>query len=640
MRPLASLATVVVMAAAASAQAQANVKLSTQVSARRVEVGQAFRLQLTAFSEAAGDTPSSPRLTVPKSISSQGPSVSTQRQVSIVGGRIEQRQGITATWTLRASRAGQFTLGPASVVVGGRRVAGERVAVEVVPAGSSPPRRPRGLGWPFDPFDPFRNFPGMPPMPGFGQDDELSEEDLLDSLPPFPDELRTEVAPDQLAFLRATVEPPSAVVGQQLTLRVYAYGRRGPFREVNTSEPSRPDFLSYVIIENSYGRRLHRVPIAGEVWQAVKIREVALFPIRAGTLQIGSMRMGFDGRGYPSSGQMKGLVRQSNPLQVTVSEPPLAGRPPGYQLGDVGRFSLSAAVQPREVDAGEAVSVVVTLKGRGNLPQVLRTPGQRGVEWLDPSVVEDIQVESSGVSGWRKFTYVVRLDQPGRIRLGEVSLPYWDPWENAYHVARTGLGIVEVRGEPTGKREQADEPLDPLEQLSEPREHLGPGPVRPWRPADRPWFWALLAFGPAAVLVSRAGSHLGRSLRRRWRERQQAHQAVAARALRQAGEAARGGDVGSTASLVERALFTALEGAVGLRARAVLREELGARLQAAGLPEELTQQAVALLEDADAVRFTGDEPALSAAELVRRAVELVDRLGRIRTSKPPPRGDA
>ena len=83
MRPLASLATVVVMAATASAQAQANVRLSTQVSARRVEVGQTFRLQLTAFSEADGDTPSSPRLTLPKSITSQGPSVSTQRQVSI-----------------------------------------------------------------------------------------------------------------------------------------------------------------------------------------------------------------------------------------------------------------------------------------------------------------------------------------------------------------------------------------------------------------------------------------------------------------------------------------------------------------------------------------------------------------------------
>ncbi len=627
------------MAAAASAHAQAPVKLSTQVAARRVEVGQAFRLQLTALSEADGDTPSSARLTVPKSIASQGPSVSTQRQVSIVGGRIEQRQGITATWTLRASRAGQFTLGPASVVVGGRRVTGERVTVEVVPAGSGAPGRRRGMGWPFDPFDPFRSFPGMPPMPGFGQDDQLSEEDLLDSLPPFPEELRSETAPDQLAFLRATVEPESAVVGQQMTLRVYAYGRRGPFREVNASEPSRPDFLSHVIIENSYGRRLHRVPIAGEVWQAVKIREVALFPIRAGTLQIGAMRMGFDGRGYPSGGQMKGLVRHSNSLQVTVSEPPLVGRPPGYQLGDVGQFSLSAAVQPREVKVGEAVSVVVTLRGRGNLPQTLRTPGQRGVEWLEPSVVEDIQVESSGLSGWRKFTYVVRLDEPGRVRLGEVRLPYWDPWDNAYHVARTGLGIVEVRGEPTATGEQSDEPVDPLEQLTQPRTQLGTGPQQPWRPADRPWFWAVLAFGPTSVLVLRAGGRLGRSLRRRWRERQLAHQAVAVRALRQAGEAARNGDVGSTASQVERALFTALEGAVGLRARAVLREELTARLQSSGLSEELAHQAVALLEDADAVRFTGDEPKLSASELVRRAEALVERLGRIRPSKPPPRGD-
>jgi hypothetical protein len=202
------------------------------------------------------------------------------------------------------------------------------------------------------------------------------------------------------------------------------------------------------------------------------------------------------------------------------------------------------------------------------------------------------------------------------------------------------LGIVEVSGEPSDKRARTDEPVDPLEHFTAPREQLGTGAVQPWRPADRPWFWAVLAFGPTTVLALRAGSRLGRSLRRRWRERQQAHQAVAARALRQAEEAARSGDVGATASQVERALFTALEGAVGLRGRAVLREELAARLQATGLPEELAHQAVSLLEDADAVRFTGEESTLSAGELVRRAEELVERLGRMRAPKPPPRGDA
>jgi hypothetical protein len=455
----------------------------------------------------------------------------------------------------------------------------------------------------------------------------VSDEDLLDLLPPYPKELEVGRALDPIAFVLAKVTPDEAVVGQQVTLSVYAYGSRGPFREVNTSEPSRPDFVSHPIIENSYGRHLHRVPIDGELWHALKIREVALFPIRSGELSIGSMRMGFDGRRYPSRGRHRGLVRESAPLQVTVRDPPLEGRPAGYRLGDVGRFSLSATVQPRTVTAGEAISVVVTLKGKGNLPFSLSTPQRKGVQWLKPNVVDDVEVSGKDVAGWRKFTYVVRLDQPGSIDLGQLELPYFDPWQSAYRVARTGLGTVEVVPGANAASVDGAQEVDPLEVAMVPRAELGAGASPPWRPAGTPWFWGLLAFGPVSVVVARAGTALLSALRGRLRSRRAAPATIAAQALAESRQAAAAGDVATAASQAERALFTAVEGAVGLRARAVLREELSVRLTDAGIGRELAERITALLEAFDGVRFTGQSAEHAASDLVARAAELVSELG-------------
>jgi hypothetical protein len=99
-RPALGILAAAVIVVASPTRAQGGVSLNTQVSQRQAEVGQSFTLQLSAMVESGDQSPQSPRLKVPAGILVQGPSVSTQRHVSIVGGRIEQRQGITATWTL------------------------------------------------------------------------------------------------------------------------------------------------------------------------------------------------------------------------------------------------------------------------------------------------------------------------------------------------------------------------------------------------------------------------------------------------------------------------------------------------------------------------------------------------------------
>jgi hypothetical protein len=462
------------------------------------------------------------------------------------------------------------------------------------------------------------------PIPGFDFDDG----DSLEQLPAVPEELRVEHARDPLAFLNATVDKTRVVVGEQLTFRIVAYGGRGPFRETNTTEPSRGDFLGFSLIENSQGERVYAMEIDGKLWHAAKVRELALFPIRAGKLSLGSMKMGFEGRGYPGSGSAQGLMRQSNPLEIAVVEPPMQGRPAGYKVGDVGQFRLTATVEPRSISAGEAVSVVVSLEGKGNLPYKLRTPEQRGVEWLEPTTTEQIEPQDGVIGGQRKFTYVVRLASAGNIDLGAITLPFWDPEKRAYDTASAALGTVQVVGQAASATDTpAPAPAsDALANVLMPRRTLGP-PARATRPlTDRGWFWAALLGGPLAVVVAAGSVRIGRSARTRWSTRQTSHSRLAAQALATA-RAAADGDAAQAATHVERALFVTLEGAHGVRARGLLRRELGPELLRLGFPEGTVVELTTLLDTCDALRFTGDS-ALAGPQLVARAEGLVRQLER------------
>jgi hypothetical protein len=627
---------------AIAATAHAAMSVHTTVSAHQAEVGEGVRIELSAMSD-DDTTPNTPRLKVPPGFSVQGPSVSSSQQLSFSNGHFEHRRGITASWIVIGTQPGRFVIGPPTVSVDQQIVQGEAATIDVVPAGSIPkPKRPRSLFDPTDPFDPFSLLQRMPNLQGL---DDLDDA-LANAQPQIPDEYVVQHAPEDTAFLRATVTPSHAVVGQQVTLRVYAYGGRGPYDEAASSEPSRADFLSNVLVESSYRQPRYSMSIDQGRWSVVKLREVALFPLRAGGLTVGPMSMGFRGPGYPETQPMHGLERSSPPITVNVKEPPLAGRPAGYELGDVGHYTLSAEVEPRRVNAGEAVAIVIRLEGRGNVPNHVKLPDQKGVDWLDPVITDAVVPRESIVGGWRQFRYVVKLDEPGSVDLGEVTLPYYDADSGRYETARVKLGTVEVApplggaaaARPAGSATaEATAPRDPFEGLGGARKKLGPVPASPRYWADQSTFWGLLGGAPVGVVGLGALTWLVRRWRERRGTRTESFAAVARRAIADAAGAAKRGDVGAVAAGVEKAVYTTIEGKLGLKARAVLRERLAPELARNGADEPLAHDVTQVLDACDSLRFAATDAPASKA-LVARAVAVVSRLGKV--SRVAPREQA
>ncbi|HKO95021.1 MAG TPA: BatD family protein, partial [Polyangiaceae bacterium] len=421
-----------------SALAQA--ELALQVSAREISVGDRLDVQLDAMSD-DGDAPSNPELVVPNSFTVQGPSIGTRQQVSITGFRMVRQSGISASWQLTPTRPGVYSIGPASVQAGGQLRQAQAVQIRVLPEGQRPQRQQQRRG---------RRGPGFNPFDPFGNDDSFDDlfdrlrgggSSSFDRLPPAPEELVPPQQLDDVAFVDARLDVRRAVVGQQVTLSIYAHGSQGLFQEAaGAREPSHPDFLAQRLVEDGSHQPVYQYVREGQRWIAVKVREIALFPLRAGRLSIGPLEFGFLGRRYGGRGA-EGLRRQTPALVVDVSEPPALGRPAGY-AGDVGNFELTATVEPRHIPAGGSIAVTARVQGTGRLPGALKLPEQSGVEWLEPTLRDDVAMTGTTLGGSRTFNYVVRLTRAGVVDLGKLSLPLFNPNTGRYRIVLAPLGQV------------------------------------------------------------------------------------------------------------------------------------------------------------------------------------------------------
>jgi hypothetical protein len=608
----------------ADARAQQPPQISASIDATEVEVGEQFSISLSVTVQAGSSDPTDPRLVLPAGMSQSAPSISSQMQVSFANGRLSRSSGITASWRVVAGREGTFAIEGPSMAWNGQRLRSNALRITVVPAGASARSRRGGAPQGQNPFDPFGMFPRLPnlfdaPAPAEPAVPETSNPDLVLDAPL-----------DQAVFLRAIASPKAAVVGQQITLGVYLYDRGGAIEMTEAlREPSAPDFFRRELTAPTALPDPELVNIAGTPWRARLLFQVALFPLRAGDLSIGASRATF-ALGGRARGARGGLVRQTQPIIVRATEPPLSGRPAGYEVGDVGAFTMSAGVDPRTAEVGGAVAVTVTVAGAGNVPRSVRIPMKTSVEWLDPQIREAYDADKGRVRGSRTFSYVVRPKVAGDIDLGDVTLPFWNPEKRSYETARARLGPIKATPGASAAPAAEARPLsDPWSSIGAARPTLGKFP-KP-RPAltDRPGYWLFLFAAPLAVV---SGSLFGRGVRRlraRLAARRQSPARGVEHALRQARAAMKKDEAAAVASALDKALHMAIEAATGVRARGILLDDLPAALQAAGLAEGLSTEVRDVLVAIDVARFT---PASSGplSDLVARAENAAAALGKTR----------
>jgi hypothetical protein len=594
---------------ARGAKAQNGVEVKLQADAMVVGLGDEVNLQMVAVSAAAA--PIDPRLGATGGFSIRGHNSSPQQtHININGSQID-RFSLVDVWALHADRVGAFTVGPASVNIGGKRFSSQALVMRVVPAGQAPPTRlPRAQPSPFpqspfppgfSPFDAWKNF-----FPDFPTNEPFQEPAVATD-----PKLGLDQARGQGLFLHAVVDKGNVVVGEQVTFTVYIYvdPDGSTVNEDDLHEASTDDFVKHALLrEDQEPPIVGYANAGGRTWQVHAVRRWALFPLHAGDLEIGPMSLVARGPRIPNG------RRTSEALHVHVTEPPVAGRPPGYSVGDVGHFALAAQVEPRDVEQGGAVAVHVELSGTGNVPSAIATPARADVEWLSPEVHDKVgPIGDTGYGGSRTFDYVARVKRAGAVDLGELALPYWNPEHKKYEVARATLGTVRVRPLP-GVSAADSEPSQALAGLPGVRDALEGSPAARRYADDSPLFWILgvggapLAFG--AVVVGRAAG-------KRASEWSRARRTSPITELRGRVAAARAAcdkaDPRGADAAVARALEAAVVAHAGVSVRGAVGDEVVERLERAGVAPDAATGIAELLRECEVARFSPDEADVTAA---------------------------
>ncbi len=544
------------------ALARSEVKLEADRSV--VGVGQSFALTLqfvtdddrSAQKADLGPTPGFKVLG-----HSQGP----LQSAVIVNGRAVVQNGLIVTWTLRPEKVGRFTIGPAVVTVGTTKVKTAPVQVEV--RKEAPPSN--------DPFDAF--------FRGFGEPERRAPD-------PADPKLALDAPRDESIFLHATVDRKEAVVGEQITwtLDLYRDEDVGEPDFLEVKESACDDCLKQPLLANErLGALIGIAEIRGKRYEVKRERKLALFPMRTGVVHISPMSLVLGTRGRPK--------RESEAFDLTITEPPAAGRPPGYTLGDTGDFDLRCEVSPRQAPVSGSVFATVSLTGRGNFPSKLKPPVASAFAFASGDVKDAFDVdENARLGGTRTFNYVVRLEEPGDIDLGAMRLPFFDPKARAYRVAACDLGHVTVSGEKTPAAERVPL-LPPLPALRARME----APGRRTHLVDSPYFFGGCVALPLGVALLATGERL-RARRRATKAASGPDLGARKGALR----AAQGKDARLKAAreLLETAAKTRFD--VGLRA--LSRSDAEAALREAGAPDALAAELPRLYEEASRLRVTAE----------------------------------
>lgn len=379
-------------------------KLTAQASRSKVAVGETFQVSYSLNSNGNNFKP--PALNEFDVYS--GPNQSTS--MSFVNGSMSQ--SITYSYIISAKKEGKFTIGAASMNVSGTRIQSNSLTIEVVKGnGSAAAQQSQGNA------NAIAQNPSTP-----------STENVGDNL-----------------FVKTIVSKTKAYLGEQITVthKVYTrYQLRG-FQDIKF-----PDYRGFWAQDIPGNQQIQVVNenVDGVNYQVGELKRTYLFGQRSGKLEIEPMTIEcvvrkqsnrrprdvfeqFFGGGYEDAT----YTVKSKPVIIDVLPLPEANKPPDFS-GAVGSYSFNAQLSKDKVKANEAINLIITLNGKGNIKLVepLKIPFPEDFETYEPKIKENITSSGNGVGGSKTFDYLIIPRHGGEYKIDQINFSYFDPEKKQY----------------------------------------------------------------------------------------------------------------------------------------------------------------------------------------------------------------
>jgi hypothetical protein len=400
-------------------------------------------------------------------------------------------------------------------------------------------------------------------------------------------------APDM--FLHVAVHPGAAYVGEQITVTWLLYTRH----ELLKLEPSVPrldDFWTEILYEPSAYFRYDDDVVGGVSYRVLVVSKRALFAIRPGKLVIGPYTARASSL-YTPLGSSADLA--SAPVEIEARPLP-AGAPPAFDSSYVGTFRVTAEVDRRDLDAGESLTLTVTVHGQGAIrrttPPVVQVPG---LEFRAPRDFDETMHPSTRVvSGQRAYRYWATPQRGGPQTISPITIHYFDPHTGSYEQTSSQPIELRVAGDPAAfagaarRRNESARDIRLIRDGADISSRIAP------RLHASPWFWMisalpLLAFVGVVLVMRVRGASAGKGARRARKRFDLAEQHL------------RGARPAMFFAELARILCECIEERAAEPVQSMSRDELEASLAARGLAPALITRVCRELEQCDFARFAG-----------------------------------
>ena len=392
------------------------------ISQSQVSVGEQFKVSFE--SNADGRNFTAPRFDGFTLVG--GPFNSTSSSVQIVNGSMNRTVKNTYSYVLRAEREGEFTIGPASMVVDGETIQSQPFKVTVVAGNASTGSATQGA------------------QQGGGQSQQ-TQQNTSDP----------QVSGQDL-FLKVIPSKRAAYVGEPVVLTYKLY-TRVPVSQLSVSKmPSYGGFWMKEANENGNNGQLRQSSevINGIEYTTAEVQKVVLIPQKAGKLTIEPMAI----ECMAQIITQRNTQRSNDPFDVFFNDPffsrsytnvqkkietpiltfeakslPENGKPASFG-GAVGNYNFSATMDTDEVDANEAITLTVTVSGSGNV-ELVNPPAPvfpPDFEVYDPKITSSVEAGTQGMSGTKKAEYLIIPRRAGDFNIPPIEFSYFNPTKGQY----------------------------------------------------------------------------------------------------------------------------------------------------------------------------------------------------------------
>ncbi len=338
-----------------------------------------------------------------------GPTSSRMSSTQIINGKKSESFEVSYTYIVQPKSLGKFSVSSATAVINGKRYSTQPVTIEVVKGegssgGKSSASQPAAAN--------------------------VSSGDI---------------------FMRMSVSKGHVVKGEPLvaTLKLYTKMPITGFEGVKF--PSFNGFWSQEI-ETPQNIEFVRENVGGVIYNAALLRRYMLMPQQTGTISIDPSEMICQVQvkaAQSSSGRsvFDDFFSDYQTIKKRISAPgirvvvdPLPAGAPASFAGGVGEFRMEAKFSRDSVNANEAVSLIITITGSGNINLIESPKVDFPVDFekYDVKISDKSNKSGSGASGSKVFEYPLIPRGAGVFSILSVDFSYYDIQKKKYITLSSG----------------------------------------------------------------------------------------------------------------------------------------------------------------------------------------------------------